>query len=129
MTALRFFKPLLAWKFSSEERDVQEKKGNKFITVRKEVPSIQQILIGTDDNGHGLGFGDINGDGREDLLFEAGWYERPASNAMTTPWKYHADWFIHGSVPMLCRDMNNDGKMDILVLPSLGSSCSHQCRP
>jgi hypothetical protein len=107
--------PLLAWKFSTEERDVKEMRGRALVTVRKEVPALQKIMIGTDDNGHGLGFGDINGDGHEDLLFEAGWYERPASNAMTTAWKYHDDWFIHGSVPMLCRDMNKDGKMDILV--------------
>ena len=107
--------PLLAWKFSTEERDVKEMRNNKLITVRKEVPALQKITIGTNKNGHGLGFGDINGDGREDIIFEAGWYERPESNAMTTPWKYHNDWYIHGSVPMLCRDLNNDGKIDIIV--------------
>ena len=28
-------------------------------------------------NGHGIGFGDINGDGREDIIYGNGWYERP----------------------------------------------------
>src|ERR1019366_29081 len=28
---------------------------------------------------HGLGFGDINGHGRNDLLLKNGWYEQPAS--------------------------------------------------
>ena len=36
-------------------------------------------------NGHGIGFGDINGDGREDILFGQGWYERPADKIFETP--------------------------------------------
>ncbi len=37
-------------------------------------------------NGHGIGFGDINGDGLEDILYGNGWYERPKTGATTTPW-------------------------------------------
>jgi hypothetical protein len=29
-----------------------------------------------DINGHGVGFGDINSDGRDDILFGLGWCER-----------------------------------------------------
>ena len=36
-------------------------------------------------NGHGIGFGDINGDGREDILYGNGWYERPAGNIAAGP--------------------------------------------
>ncbi|MCZ6597067.1 MAG: VCBS repeat-containing protein, partial [Planctomycetota bacterium] len=35
---------------------------------------------------HGLGVGDLNGDGRADLLEKDGWWEQPASWDRTTPW-------------------------------------------
>jgi len=79
------------------------------------MPTFTKITIGSKHNGHGLGFGDINGDGREDIVFEAGWYERPAKNAMTSEWKVHLDWKEHASVPMLCRDLNGDGRIDMIV--------------
>ena len=45
---------------------------------------------------------DINGDGREDIIFKNGWYERPEKDAMAQPWKVHNDWeFPHACVPML----------------------------
>jgi hypothetical protein len=40
--------------------------------------------------GHGLGAGDINGDGRLDVLQAAGWWEQPAAGPRSGLWKYHA---------------------------------------
>jgi hypothetical protein len=66
-------------------------------------------------NGHGIGFGDVNGDGLEDVIFKNGWYERPARDAMKTPWTHHADWsWDHAGSPMLSVDLNNDGKTDVI---------------
>lgn len=66
-------------------------------------------------NGHGIGFGDINGDGLEDILFGNGWYERPKEGATEKSWKLHNDWeFIHASCPMVVRDLNGDGRNDIV---------------
>lgn len=66
-------------------------------------------------NGHGIGFGDINGDGQEDILYGNGWYERPKSNAATAPWIQHQDWnFPHASCPMLVVDLNGDGRNDMI---------------
>lgn len=70
---------------------------------------------GVNTNGHGHGYGDLNGDGREDILFGGGWYERPEGDATGAPWALHNDWeFPHASCPMLVLDLNGDGKNDII---------------
>jgi hypothetical protein len=66
-------------------------------------------------NGHGIGFGDINGDGREDILYGNGWYERPRDGATKKPWIRHADWiFPQASTPMLVVDLTGDGRNDFI---------------
>ena len=67
--------------------------------------------------GHGLGCGDIAGNGRMDILLNDGWLEAPAD-----PWKgkwiWHSDfklgWWA-SSVPMLVVDVNGDGVNDVIV--------------
>ena len=40
--------------------------------------------------GHGLGIGDVNGDGRLDILMKDGWFEQPESARRATRWEFHA---------------------------------------
>ncbi len=66
-------------------------------------------------NGHGLGFGDLNGDGKQDMVYQHGWYEQPAAGPFSGAWLYHHDFDLpHASCPMLIVDLNQDGRNDII---------------
>ncbi len=65
--------------------------------------------------GHGLGYGDINGDGRGDFLGVGGWAEQP-TDGLKGKWAWHADWsFGQTSVPILVYDVDEDGQADLIL--------------
>ena len=111
--------PVVIWKFGTATEKVEKTTGRgknkKTTTEDVVVPTLLKHVIGVDGNTHGMGFGDINNDGREDILIATGWYERPEEDALNKKWKFHPDWEdLHASCPMLIRDMDGDGKNDIV---------------
>ena len=42
---------------------------------------------------HGIGVGDINGDGRMDIVNAYGWWEQPPAGSKQEPWTYHPEAF------------------------------------
>ncbi|MBW7863810.1 MAG: VCBS repeat-containing protein [Candidatus Hydrogenedens sp.] len=66
--------------------------------------------------GHGLGAGDIAGNGRVDFALNHGWLEAPA-RPFDEPWVWHPEYQLSGSasVPILVADVNGDGLNDLIV--------------
>jgi hypothetical protein len=66
---------------------------------------------------HGLGVGDVNNDGRMDMLEKDGWWEQPSSLEGDPVWKQHKWPFApkHGSAQMYAYDVNGDGLNDVIT--------------
>jgi putative membrane-bound dehydrogenase-like protein len=62
---------------------------------------------------HGLGVGDVNGDGRADLIEAAAWWEQPASLAGQPVWTRHAADFGPGA-QFHVDDVNGDKQPDVI---------------
>jgi HEAT repeat protein len=75
-----------------------------------------RVIAGPNDPrpGHGLGVGDINGDGRNDVVCPEGWWEGPSSPA-AGPWTFHrAKLGFEAPAQMLVFDVNGDGRPDVV---------------
>jgi hypothetical protein len=63
---------------------------------------------------HGLGIGDLNGDGRPDIVEKEGWFEQPAAKDGT--WTWHKESFAGpGGAQMLVFDADGDGDNDMIT--------------
>jgi hypothetical protein len=89
----------------------------RFIQDPEGLPALQSFILGAEGGGHGIAFGDVNGNGLEDVLCEIGWYERPAGTPFEKPWKLHRETDLsrmHPSCPFVVKDLNGDGRLDIV---------------
>lgn len=84
------------------------------------IPVSDKGAPGTTKYSHGLGVGDVNGDGRSDILVADGWWEAPEKYARQL-WKWHPAGFNAltnakvkmGFAQMYVYDFDGDGDSDV----------------
>lgn len=65
---------------------------------------------------HGLGVGDVNGDGRRDVLEKTGWWEQPESLDGDPQWRKHdVPFSAPGGSQMFAFDVDGDGDNDVVT--------------
>jgi len=69
---------------------------------------------GTMKYSHGLGAGDVNSDGRNDVLVTEGWWEAPKDRTQSN-WRFHPAQLGPNCANMLVFDVDEDGDSDIIT--------------
>jgi len=81
----------------------------------KPLGTFTKYVIGGQKSGHGLGFADMNGDGRLDVLLHDGWLEQPEDPFGGT-WTFHPEFSLgEASIPILGYDITGNGLVDLIV--------------
>jgi hypothetical protein len=68
---------------------------------------------GTKKFAHGLGFGDVNGDGLNDVFVKQGWWQGP-KDVKSADWEFHPTDFGDDCAQMYAYDIDNDGDNDLV---------------
>jgi hypothetical protein len=71
-------------------------------------------LRGTNLFTHGLGYGDINKDGRKDVIIREGWWEAPADRKQSD-WTFHPANLGDECSQMFVVDVDEDGDNDVIA--------------
>ncbi len=67
--------------------------------------------------GHGIGAGDVNGDGKTDIITPKGWFEAP-TDPRNGQWIFHPEFDLGATGFIYALDVNGDGLPDLIT--SLG---------
>ena len=68
---------------------------------------------GTDRYTHGLGFADMNNDGKKDVIIRKGWWESPADPSQPN-WVFHAADLSEDCSQIYMLDIQSNGKQDLI---------------
>jgi len=71
-------------------------------------------VISDHSYGHGIGVGDLNGDGRNDIITPTGWLEAPP-DPRKAEWKFHPEWDLGKTGYIYVLDVNGDGRKDLVT--------------
>lgn len=102
--------------------------GNPLRVYKLENGAFKEYVISKEPQGHGLGFGDVLGNGKKCFITPSGWWE-PMGDPLTGEYKFHQEWnFGSASVPMIAADVNGDGKNEIVVGQAHGYGLDYYTR-
>ena len=96
---------------------LQPGQGMTWLEHLDQAPWFKEHILGPEGEGHGNGLGDVNGDGRNDIVTPSGWWEAPPRPAEHR-WTFHADYKFEGgaaSHPIVVHDVNGDGRNDVII--------------
>jgi len=75
----------------------------------------KKYVISEANAGHGLGVGDIDGDGQLEVITAKGIYHMPPEGPFSGLWDYSEEFDLGStSVPILVHDVNKDGLNDLI---------------
>lgn len=76
--------------------------------------TLRKHIVSPKSYGHGIGAGDINGDGRNDIVTPQGWLEAPP-DPRQGDWIFHPDFNLGATGFIFVVDINGDGLPDLLT--------------
>ena len=82
-------------------------------TVWKRYPLTKENVPGTDRYSHGIGYGDVDGDGYKDVLVKDGWFKGTA-DVTSGNWEFQEATLGEPCSHMYVFDVNGDGLNDVL---------------